>query len=293
LDGTGSVNPDEGVSQPGSPGDTIQSYEWDLDDDGAYDDWTGPVATKSWPALGSYPVGLQVTDDASPAVTAETTVTVLITIPPVAPTADAGGPYVFCPQAQPWFLDGTGSVNPDEGVSQPGSPGDTIQSYEWDLDNDGTYDVTGPTPDVTAYFTTQGPGGYLVKLRVTDTTATSFPSVGTDLTDTDVAQVVVKVASDPDCGCVDDLSARARRGTVQLLWTHTGAASYNVYRGTTSGGPYVFLANTTSTYSVYQDSTVTNGTTYYYVVREVALNTNELCQSNEVSATPTALRPRR
>ncbi len=26
---------------------------------------------------------------------------------PAAPTADAAGPYSFCPQTQPWFLDGT------------------------------------------------------------------------------------------------------------------------------------------------------------------------------------------
>ena len=33
---------------------------------------------------------------------------------------------------------------------------------------------------------------------------------------------------------------------------------------------------------------MTNGVTYYYVVREVALNTDELCQSNEASAMPQA-----
>jgi fibronectin type 3 domain-containing protein len=75
---------------------------------------------------------------------------------------------------------------------------------------------------------------------------------------------------------------------VQLVWTDTGAASYNVYRGTTMGGPYSLIANTTSTYSTYLDTDVVNGVTYYYVVRPAALNGDELCQSNEASATPTA-----
>ena len=87
---------------------------------------------------------------------------------------------------------------------------------------------------------------------------------------------------------IDDLAARAKSGKVQLTWTHMGAASYNVYRGTISGGPYAFLASTTSTYATYLDEAVTNGVTYYYVVKPVSQNGVELSQSNEASATPTA-----
>ncbi len=278
LDGSGSFHQD--------PGKTIDSWEWDLDNDGQYDDATGPIVVVSFPSLGSFVVGLRVTDDATPEAADDAMATVAITTPPVPPTADAGGPYALCPFAKPWFLDASGSNNPDEGVSEPGLPGDTIQEYAWDLDGDGQFDdAFGPAPDVTAFFDAKGPGGYLVQLRVTDKTATSFPSSGmVNLTDTDSAQVVVKSG----CVCVNDLVARAKDGKVQLVWTYTGAPSYNVYRSTVSGGPYQFLANTTSTYSTYLDSAVINNTTYYYVVREVALNTNEICQSNEASATPTA-----
>jgi len=235
-----------------------------------------------------------VTDNADPEGSDTTTITVQITTPPVAPTADANGPYVFCPQTQPWFLDGTGSVNPDEGQSIPPNPGDTIQEYAWDLDGDLDYDdAFGAQPDVTADFSAQGVGAYLIRLRVTDTTSTSYPGLNPpfdqDLSDTDSAQVFVKAASDPACaGCIDDLAARPKSGKVQLTWAHTGAVSYNVYRSTVSGGPYAKIANTTSTYSTYLDTGVTNGTTYYYVVRPAALNGDELCQSNEASATPTA-----
>jgi len=286
LDGSASFHQD--------PSKSIDSWEWDLDDDGEFDDASGPVVTTSFPALGNYFVGLRVTDNADPEGSDTTTITVQITTPPVAPTADANGPYVFCPQTQPWFLDGTGSVNPDEGQSIPPNPGDTIQEYAWDLDGDLDYDdAFGAQPDVTADFSAQGVGAYLIRLRVTDTTSTSYPGLNPpfdqDLSDTDSAQVFVKAASDPACaGCIDDLAARPKSGKVQLTWAHTGAVSYNVYRSTVSGGPYAKIANTTSTYSTYLDTGVTNGTTYYYVVRPAALNGDELCQSNEASATPTA-----
>jgi hypothetical protein len=95
---------------------------------------------------------------------------------------------------------------------------------------------------------------------------------------------------DAFCGCVDDLTARAKPGKVQLVWTHSGAHHYNVYRGTISGGPYLKIASTSSTYSTYLDEGLVNGTTYYYVVREATSLDAEFCQSNEASARPTATR---
>jgi len=53
LDGSGSYDLDG----------TIVSYEWDLDDDGFYDDATGSTTTNSWSFEGSYPISLKVTDD--------------------------------------------------------------------------------------------------------------------------------------------------------------------------------------------------------------------------------------
>jgi fibronectin type 3 domain-containing protein len=104
------------------------------------------------------------------------------------------------------------------------------------------------------------------------------------------AQVNVLSASHPACAaCIADLAARAKPGKIQLTWAPSaGVAGYNVYRSTANNGPYALLAKTTSTYATYLDATVTNGTPYYYVVRKVAANSDELCQSNQASAKASA-----
>lgn len=80
------------------------------------------------------------------------------------------------------------------------------------------------------------------------------------------------------------LAAAGGNGQVSLTWTAgAGAATYNVKRSTTSGGPYTTVASATTT--TYTDTTVTNGTTYYYVVTSVN-SAGESAASNQASATP-------
>jgi len=81
-----------------------------------------------------------------------------------------------------------------------------------------------------------------------------------------------------------NLSATPGDGQVALSWDGSaGADFYNVYRGT--GGNYYWQASPTST--SWTDTSVTNGTTYwYYVTAENAAG--ESSQSNVVSATPQA-----
>jgi len=71
---------------------------------------------------------------------------------------------------------------------------------------------------------------------------------------------------------------------IQLKWNAvSGAASYNLKRGTANGGPYptVFSGLTVTNYS---DAAVTNAVTYYYVV--TAVSGSESTNSLPVSAVP-------
>jgi uncharacterized repeat protein (TIGR01451 family) len=90
---------------------------------------------------------------------------------------------------------------------------------------------------------------------------------------------------------VSDLTARAKDGKIDVVWTHVGAASYNIYRSD-GGGSYTLIANTTSTYSVYADFGLTNGMTYCYKVRLLNAQDQESADSNEACATPSSRRRR-
>ncbi len=80
------------------------------------------------------------------------------------------------------------------------------------------------------------------------------------------------------------LSATAGNQQVSLTWNASvGATTYNVKRSTTSGGPYTGVSSTNRTTDT--DSSLANGTTYYYVVSAVNAN-GESGNSAEASATP-------
>ena len=128
-----------GTSDPGS--DTL-AYEWDLDNDGFYDDATGVSPTFSWEALTAlgltnlgvdYTIRLRVSDDDGSSY-ASTTLTIVHEVP----VADAGGPYVI--------LEGS-SLTLDASASTYNGSG--VLTYAWDLDNDGVYDdASGMSPTV-------------------------------------------------------------------------------------------------------------------------------------------------
>src|SRR5271170_6194466 len=74
--------------------------------------------------------------------------------------------------------------------------------------------------------------------------------------------------------------------SVALSWTASTSTvtGYNVYRGTTSGGPYAQLNSSSFTAVNYTDSTVTAGVTYYYVVTAVNSSNVESTDSNQATA---------
>ena len=89
--------------------------------------------------------------------------------------------------------------------------------------------------------------------------------------------------------CINNLAgagsaAGAAPARIDLSWSNqANSTSYNILRGTASGGPYS-LIGTTSLTSYKDTSGLTNGDTYFYVVQP--LNGNiEVCQSNQATIT--------
>lgn len=161
LDASCSYHPD--------PGKSIVSYEWDFDNDGAFDDATGMnvVLTGGFPDAGYHPVRLRVTDNNPAGAGGPQTdiyVCEIYVHPPcLNPNADAGGPYIG------WIgemvqLDGTGTFDPDTAYGE--------LTFEWDLDNDGEFDdATGDQPQYS------WPGAYhgVIGLKVSDSGCTVTP----------------------------------------------------------------------------------------------------------------------
>ena len=153
---------------------TIVSYEWDLDNDGQYDDATGATPTYNAGSSGTFTIGLQVTDDRG----GTDVDTALVTVANVGPTAEAGGPY-----------SGDEGSNIQLTASGSTDPGNDIVAYDWDLDNDGSFDDAS---GVTIVFNSTDDDVFAVGLRVTDDDGA---------TSTDTSQVTVNnVAPTADAG---------------------------------------------------------------------------------------------
>ena len=81
------------------------------------------------------------------------------------------------------------------------------------------------------------------------------------------------------------LTASAGNGAVKLTWNAVpGATGYNVERSLTNGTGYTLLVSGVGTTN-FNDLTVSNGTTYYYVVSALS-GAAQSANSTQVSATP-------
>ncbi len=94
----------------------------------------------------------------------------------------------------------------------------------------------------------------------------------------------IAIVMAPVLGVPTGLTATPGSKQAGLSWAaSSGAASYNVKRSLTSGGPYTTVANTAG--PSYTDTGLTNDTTYYYVVSGVNAG-GESANSAEANATP-------
>jgi PKD repeat protein len=137
-------------------GDIVQE-SWDLNGDGQYGDATGPTATTSFPAPGSYTIGLQVTDATGNVVATTKTVKV---------DGAAGAGFSFSP------------ATPVTGEKVTFTAADTTaRKLKWDLDGDGHVgDAKGPV----VTWTYKKAGTVTVELEAEDASgskSTSFQTV--------------------------------------------------------------------------------------------------------------------
>jgi fibronectin type 3 domain-containing protein len=74
--------------------------------------------------------------------------------------------------------------------------------------------------------------------------------------------------------------------SVDIAWDAATPApsGYNVYRATQSGGPFAKLNAAPLTVLIFTDSTVSSGTTYFYIVTSIAPDGTESGFSNQATA---------
>jgi len=132
-----------------------------------------------------------------------------------------------------------------------------------------------------------GPGNFTVTITNYDSTVgktirvTSTAKIGDD-------SLTVRRVYNVQPSSPLNLTSTVVGSTVDLSWSAvSGATSYNVYRGTSSGGEGTTALVTGLATTSYSDAAVTSGVTYYYTVSAVQLGTESLA-SNEASATPGA-----
>jgi hypothetical protein len=274
---------DASRSYDADPRRAIVTYEWDFDDDGAFDATGLRVQHRfACSPAGSVPckvlVTLRVTDDGEPALTAEDTVVINVTHPPHPPVARAGGPYLACIDERA-ILDGEASFDIDTGHSETGEPPfDQINAYDWDLNlaTGAPFDAIGATgahPNVRFH----GAGTRDAALRVTDNTALAYPSSGKP----DLVDSAATTLSVVDCACMGRVVGRAHTNIVQLVWQPVaGAASYDVYRATQPNAGYVLRGDdVVSDRATYLDPVGMSGTYWYRITPHDAAGA-ELCGSS-------------
>jgi len=148
----------------------------------------------------------------------------------------------------------------------------TVSSADW---SGAGYSVSGITfpVTITAGKSTQ------YKVTFNPQSAGSSPGSVTFLSDASNSSLSQSFSGDATQG-------QGGTHSVALSWNPSTSTviGYNVYRGTQDGGPYSKLNSSPESGTAYTDSSVLNGTTYYYVATSVDSNKVESNYSNQAIA---------
>jgi PKD repeat protein len=138
-----------------------QTFAWDLDGDGQYNDGAGATATRTFTGAGDHKVRLRVTNANGDTDQTEKTVKV---------SSGIQSSFTWSPQSPT-------TADPVTFTSTSTATGASFQSYQWDLNGDSRFgDATGATTT----FTFPDAGDHQVGLRVTDSSgarSTAFNTV--------------------------------------------------------------------------------------------------------------------
>ena len=179
---------------------------------------------------------------------------------------------------------GLSSSTPSFGNVNVGSTGSLTST----LTNNGNSNVliSGVTVTGAAFSASGVTAGETLTPSQSVTVTAQFTPTAAGLVSGSVS-IASNATNSPATITVSGTGVAATPHSVALSWTASTStvSGYNVYRGTTPSGPYPTKLNSALVTLVdFTDSTVTNGTTYYYVVTSVDSSDVESVDSNQATA---------